>query len=44
MNVFITNIKNSSDGNAVEFAVFITTTQDGSSLLKPESIESCLKV
>ena len=44
MNVFITNIKNSSDGNAVEFAVFITTAQDGSSLLKPESIESCLKV
>jgi hypothetical protein len=43
VNVFITNIKNSSDGNAVEFAVFITTTQDGSSFLKPESIESCLK-
>jgi hypothetical protein len=43
VNVFITNIKNSSDGNAVEFAVFITTAQDGSSLLKPESIESCLK-
>ena len=44
INVFIINIKNGSDGDSVEFALIVTTSPDGTSLLKPESIEACLKV
>ena len=43
-NVFITDVENGSDNDSVQFTMFVTTSSDRSSFLKPESIESCLKV
>ena len=42
--MFITDIKNGSDGNSVVFTLTVSTSKDGSSFLKPETVQSCLKV
>ena len=41
-NVFITDVKNSSDGKSVQFTLYVTTGDGG--LLKADSVEACLKV
>lgn len=42
-NIFITEVRNDDDG-IVQFLLYITTNNEGSEVLKPDTVEVCLMV